>query len=143
MNKPKHLRQALNKAVPYLQANPDKLHVFIDNGSLVTTAARSMSWEYRYVLNLVIEDFCGDQNLLMAPIIAWLQVNQSDAINNPELREKLFSFEVDILNNEACDISINLHLTERVIVNSDGSVSSVIAVHEPEPPEEVWTVKHG
>lgn len=143
MNKPKHLRQALSKAVPYLQANPDKLHVFIDNGSLVTTAARSMSWEYRYVLNLVIEDFSGDQNLLMAPIIAWLQVNQSDAINNPELREKLFTFEVDILNNEACDISINLHLTERVIVNSDGSISSVIAVDEPEPPEERWTVKHG
>ena len=143
MNKPKHLRQALNKAVPYLQANPDKLHIFIDNGSLVTTAAPSMSWEYRYVLNLVIEDFSGDQNLLMAPIIAWLQVNQSDSINNPELREKLFSFEVDILNNEACDISINLHLTERVIVNSDGSISSVNAVDEPELPEEMWTVKHG
>lgn len=143
MNKPKHLRQALNKAVPYLQANPDKLHIFIDNGSLVTTAALSISWEYRYVLNLVIEDFNGDQNLLMAPIIAWLQVNQSDAINNPELREKLFSFEVDILNNEACDISINLQLTERVIVNSDGSISSVIAVDEPERPEEMWTVKHG
>ncbi|WP_241611041.1 phage tail protein [Rosenbergiella epipactidis] len=143
MNKPKHLRQALSKAVPYLQANPDKLHVFIDNGSLVTTAARSMSWEYRYVLNLVIEDFSGDQNLLMAPIIAWLQVNQSDAINNPELREKLFTFEVDILNNEACDISIDLHLTERVIVNRDGSISSVTVVDEPEPPEEMWTVKHG
>ncbi|WP_241602743.1 phage tail protein [Rosenbergiella nectarea] len=143
MNKPKHLRQVLSQAVPYLQANPDKLHVFIDNGSLVATAAPSISWEYRYVLNLVIEDFSGDQNLLMAPIIAWLQVNQSDAINNPELREKLFSFEVDILNNEACDISINLHLTERVIVNGDGSVSSVVAVDEPEPPEEMWTVKHG
>lgn len=143
MNKPKHLRQALNKAVPYLQANPDKLHIFIDNGSLVTTAAPSMSWEYRYVLNLVIEDFSGDQNLLMAPIIAWLQVNQSDAINNPDLREKLFSFEVDILNNEACDISINLQLTERVIVSSDGSISSVIVVDEPESPEEMWTVKHG
>ena len=95
------------------------------------------------MLNLVIEDFSGDQNLLMAPIIAWLQAKQSDAINNPELREKLFSFEVDILNSEACDISINLHLTERVIVNSDGSISSVIAVDEPERPEEMWTVKHG
>ena len=143
MNKPKHLRQALNKAVPYLQANPDKLHIFIDNGSLVTTAAPSMSWEYRYVLNLVVEDFSGDQNLLMAPIITWLQVNQSDAINNPELREKLFSFEVDILNNGACDISINLQLTELVIVTSEGYIKSVVAVDEPEPREEMWTVKHG
>jgi len=140
---PKYLREALNKAVPYLQNNPNELDIFIDNGSLVTTAVPSISREYRDVLNLVIEDFSGDQNLLMAPIIAWLQAKQSDAINNPELREKLFSFEVDILNSEACDISINLHLTERVIVNSDGSISSVIAVDEPERPEEMWTVKHG
>ncbi|EMF04574.1 phage tail protein [Serratia marcescens VGH107] len=28
-----------------------------------------MSWEYRYSLNVVIEDFSGDQNLLMLPML--------------------------------------------------------------------------
>lgn len=81
MNKPQSLRHALNKAVPYVRNNPDKLHLFVDNGSLVATGASSMSWEYRYTLNAVIEDFSGDQNLLMAPVLLWLRDNQPDAIN--------------------------------------------------------------
>ena len=137
------LRSALNKAVPYVRSNPDKLHLFVDNGSLVATGASSMSWEYRYTLNVVIEDFSGDQNLLMAPVLLWLTDNQPDAINNPELREKLFTFDVDILRNDVCDISLNLQLTERVLVSTDGGVSSVEAVPEPDVPEEMWTVKHG
>ncbi|EEX2808148.1 phage tail protein, partial [Escherichia coli] len=80
MNKPQSLRHALNKAVPYVRNNPDKLHLFVDNGSLVATGASSMSWEYRYTLNAVIEDFSGDQNLLMAPVLLWLRDNQPDAI---------------------------------------------------------------
>lgn len=112
MNKPQSLRHALNKAVPYVRNNPDKLHLFVDNGSLVATGASSMSWEYRYTLNVVIEDFSGDQNLLMAPVLLWLRDNQPDAINNPALREKLFTFEVDILRNDVCDISLNGGVTQ-------------------------------
>ncbi|HCN7388621.1 TPA: phage tail protein [Escherichia coli] len=112
VNKPQSLRHALNKAVPYVRNNPDKLHLFVDNGSLVATGASSMSWEYRYTLNVVIEDFSGDQNLLMAPVLLWLRDNQPDAINNPALREKLFTFEVDILRNDVCDISLNGGVTQ-------------------------------
>ncbi|EER7161700.1 hypothetical protein F2X42_001774 [Escherichia coli] len=65
-----------------------------------------------------------------------------DAVN-PALREKLFTFEVDILRNDVCDISLNLQLTERVLVSTDGSVSSVEAIAEPDEPEEMWTVKRG
>ena len=143
MNKPQSLRNALNKAVAYVRDNPDKLHLFIDSGSLLATGAASMSWEYRYTLNVIVEDFSGDQNLLMAPVMLWLRANQSDAIHNPELREKLFTFEADILRNDVCDISINLQLTERVLVSTDGSVSSVEAIPEPDDTEEIWTVKHG
>lgn len=143
MNKPQSLRSALNEAVPYVRNNPDKLHLFVDNGSLVATGASSMSWEYRYTLNVVIEDFSGNQNLLMAPVLLWLTANQPDAINNRELREKLFTFDVDILRNDVCDISLNLQLTERVLVSTDGGMSSVEAVPEPDVAEEMWTVKHG
>ena len=114
MNKPQSLRHALNQAVPYVRNNPDKLHLFVDNGSLVATGASSMSWEYRYTLNVVIEDFSGDQNLLMAPVLLWLRDNQPDAINNPALREKLFTFEVDILRNDVCDISLKVQRIARV-----------------------------
>ena len=50
---------------------------------------------------------------------------------------------MDNLRNDVCDISLNLQLTERVLVSTDGSVSSVEAVAEPDEPEEMWTVKRG
>ncbi|MDU5826865.1 MAG: phage tail protein [Mixta calida] len=139
MNKPQSLRHALNKSVPYVRENPDRLHLFVDNGSLVATAAASISWEYRYTLNVVVTDFTGDQNLLMAPILYWLRDNQPDALQNPDEREKLFTFEVDILGNGACDLSLNLKLTERVLARKVDGQMQVEAVPEPDEPEEFWT----
>ncbi|MGQ3906414.1 phage tail protein [Mixta calida] len=139
MNKPQSLRHALNKAVPYVRENPDRLHLFVDNGSLVATSAASISWEYRYTLNVVVTDFTGDQNLLMAPILYWLRDNQPDALQNPDEREKLFTFEVDILGNGACDLSLNLKLTERVLAREVNGQMQVEAVPEPDEPEEFWT----
>ena len=83
-----------------------------------------------HTLNVVVVDFSGEQGLLMAPVLAWLIENQSDVVRNSELREKLFTFEVDILRNYICDISLNLQLTECVIVSADGDVSSVEALPE-------------
>ncbi|HCW47412.1 MAG TPA: phage tail protein [Erwiniaceae bacterium] len=139
MNKPQSLRHALNKAVPYVRENPDRLHLFVDNGSLVATSAASISWEYRYTLNVVVTDFTGDQNLLMAPILYWLRDNQPDALQNPDARERLFTFEVDILGNGACDLSLNLKLTERVLAREVNGQMQIEAVPEPDEPEEFWT----
>ena len=139
MNKPQSLRNALNKSVPYVRENPDRLHLFVDNGSLVATSAASISWEYRYTLNVVVTDFTGDQNLLMAPILYWLRDNQPDALQNPDERGKLFTFEVDILGNGACDLSLNLKLTERVLVREVDGQMQVEAVPKPDEPEEFWT----
>jgi len=143
MNKPQSLRSALNKSVHYVAENPDRLHLFVDSGQLVATSAASLSWEYRYTLNVVITDFTGDQNLLMAPVLLWLRENQPDALQNSEAREKLFSFEVDILANDRCDISMDLKLTERVIATVENGKAHIEAVPEPDAPEEIWTVKHG
>lgn len=143
MNKPQSLRSALNKSVRYVADNPDRLHLFVDSGQLVATSVASLSWEYRYTLNVVITDFTGDQNLLMAPVALWLRENQPDALQNSEARERLFSFEVDILANDRCDISMDLKLTERVIVTEEDGKARIEAVTEPDAPEEFWAVKRG
>lgn len=146
MNKPQSLREALNSAIPYLQQNPDRFHLFVDKGASVGTAAASLSWEYRYTLNVIITDFTGDQNLLMAAVMYWLRTNQPDALQNPNEREQLCTFEVDILGNGVCDISINLKLTERVIAEEVNGVTEVRAVPEPGNPfetDEAWTVSRG
>ena len=59
----------------YVRNNPDKLHLFVDNGSLVATGPAVV--EYRYTLNAAIEDFSGDQNLLMARVFLWLRDKSS------------------------------------------------------------------
>lgn len=46
-----------------------------------------------------------------------------------------------ILRNDVCDISLNLQLTERVLVSTDGGISTVEAEPEPDEPEEMWRVK--
>ncbi|PQK76681.1 phage tail protein [Pantoea ananatis] len=146
MNKPQSLREALNSAVPYVQQNPDRLHLFVDKGASVGTSAASLSWEYRYTLNVVITDFTGDQNLLMAAVMYWLRTNQPDALQNPNERDQLCTFEVDILGNGVCDISINLKLTERVIAEEVNGVTEVRAVPEPGNPfdaDDIWTVNRG
>lgn len=134
MNKPESLRKALSDGIEYLGKNPDKLHIFVDEGAVVSSLAPTISFEYQYTLNLVITDFSADQNLLNAVILYWLRRNQPDIMANPDSRDKGFTFEVDILNNTTCDISINLKLTERVIVKEASGQMVVEAVPEPEPP---------
>ncbi|OSM94647.1 phage tail protein [Lonsdalea populi] len=143
MQKPPSLRRALTEAVPAISANPECLHLFVDNGAVIGTLAPSLSWEYRYTLNMVITDFAGDQNLLMAPILHWLREHQPDALASPDSRDPALSFEVDILNHQSCDLSINLKLTERVLISERDGAQMVAAIPEPAPFEECWTVPHG
>ncbi|MGY0146190.1 phage tail protein [Edwardsiella tarda] len=141
VNKPQSLRRALNKAVSYIRDNPDKLHLFVDNGSLVTTGASSMSWEYRYTLNVIITDFVGDQNILMAVVIAWLRQHQPDLLANPDQRQHGFSFEAIIQSNAVCDLILDLRLTERALAHQQDDTVIVTTIDEPEPPQEYWLEK--
>ncbi|MFP1923888.1 phage tail protein [Lonsdalea quercina] len=143
MQKPQSLRRALTEAVPTIRDNPECLHLFVDNGTVISTLAPSLSWEYRYTLNLVITDFAGDQNLLMAPILNWLRAHQPEALASPDNRDPTLSFEVDIFNHHSCDLSINLKLTERVLSREQHGDQMVTAIPEPAPFEECWTVRHG
>ena len=136
MNKPGSLRAALSAGVPYLKNNPEALRVYIDKGRVVSTGFPAQGFEYRYTLNLVITDYSGDQNILMAAILNWLMVNQADSLANDELRERLFSFEADILRNDLADVAIYLELTERVLVSVSSGLATVKAIPEPGNPEE-------
>ncbi|MCX9038821.1 phage tail protein [Citrobacter portucalensis] len=136
MKKPDSLRCALNNAIPCLRNNPDRLMLYVDSGLVISTGVPKRGWEYRYTLNIIITDFSGDQDLLVAVINDWLLVNQPDALNNPELREQLFRFEVDFERNDLCDIAFFLSLTERVLVSVDGGNALVSAIDEPQNPEE-------
>lgn len=137
MQKPNSLRKALTDAVPVLRTNPDMLLVFIDNGNNVATLARSLSFEKRYTLNVVVKDFIDDIDLLFVPIMAWLRVNQPDIMTTDEGRKKGFIWYADINNDSSLDVSISLLLTERTLVKEVDGALHVENIPEPPPPEPV------
>lgn len=132
MNKPDSLRKHLEAAIPGLKKNPDRLLVFVDNGTLRSTAAPGLSFEYAYTLNLIFTDFAGHPDSIAIPLFAWLLVNQRELMENPRLAQEAVQFEADILDNKKVDLSITLALTERVIVKrlADGQLQ---VTHPAEP----------
>ncbi|MBH3355749.1 phage tail protein [Pseudomonas stutzeri] len=132
MNKPESLRAHLLAAIPELKRNPDRLLVFIDNGTMRSTAAPGLSFEYSYTLNLILTDFAGHPDAVAIPLFAWVLVNQRELMENQEKGRDAIKFEADILDNSKVDLSITLPLTERVIVKQQGD--GMLHVEHPEEP---------
>ncbi|MDH0866448.1 phage tail protein [Mitsuaria sp. GD03876] len=133
MLKPNSLREHLSQAVPALRRDPDKLSVFLKEGKLVAAAGETLSFEYRYTLNLVLLDYAEHADAVMVPLLAWLRVNQPEIAENPDLREKALRFEVEFLNSKTVDLSIEVDLTERVLVQPRKSASGFDVKHLGEP----------
>lgn len=104
MLKPDSLRRALTDAVTVLKTNPDMLRIFVDNGSIASTLATSLSFEKRYTLNVIVTDFTGDFDLLIVPVLAWLRENQPDIMTTDAGQKKGFTFYADINNDSSFDI---------------------------------------
>ncbi|ENZ5482412.1 phage tail protein [Serratia nevei] len=137
MLKPKSLRKALYDAVPKLRTNPDMLRIFIDSGVIGATLAASLSFENRYTLNVIVEDYPDDVDLLLVPIGAWLRENQPDIMTTDEGKKKGFTYFADINSDDSYDISISLQLTERTLVKEVDRALHVSHVPEPPLPEPV------
>lgn len=137
MIKPASLRAALEAALPDLKRNPDRLMVFVDEGSIRCTAAPSLSFEYTYTLQLVVTDYAEHADTIMVPVLAWIARHQPELMLNPDLGRDGMRFEADLLNHKSMDLAISLSLTERVVV-ADHTDGSRTATHVPEPPLDPW-----
>ncbi|MEE3609035.1 phage tail protein [Avibacterium paragallinarum] len=115
MKKPNQLRAVLEKSYPDFIANPDRLQLFVDNGRIIATGGDSLSFEYRYTLDIIATDFADDLARLIVPIQAYLKANQPELFENPQRREEAFKFEVDYNNNHTLDVAFKIQLTERVV----------------------------
>jgi len=135
MLKPQKLRQALSYSVPELRPNPDELNVLIDSGRIVYTLASSLSFEYQYRLNMVIIDYAGNIDLLIVLLLAWLRTNELDIMAPEEKRRTGFTFQADVISDTASDISIELQLSERVILKQADDELHVTHVGENPKPE--------
>ena len=141
MNKPSALRAHLLANVHELHKNPDRLLVFIDNGTIRSTAAPGLSFEYSYTLNVILTDYAGHPDAVAIPLLAWLLVNQPELLTNLEKGKTAIAFEADVLDNSKVDLSLKLPLTERVIVKKQDD-GSLLVSHPDEPQlfEETFTL---
>ncbi|HBR1254777.1 TPA: phage tail protein [Klebsiella pneumoniae] len=135
MLKPNQLREAMTASSPLLQRNPESLNMFVDSGRIVSTLASSLSFEYQYQLNILVTDYAGDIDLIIVPVLAWLREHQPDIMATEEKRRTGFTFKADVLSDTTCDLSIDLQLTERVIVRSVDGALHVDHVGEPPLPD--------
>lgn len=132
MKKPDSLRKHLLKAVPGLANNPDCLLMFIDEGKVRSIATAALSFEYGYNLQIILTDYAGHPDSVFLPLLAWIRVNQSELMENHSKSADGVKFEADILDNSKVDFSIELALTERVIVKNVDGVQTVTHAGEPQ-----------
>ncbi|MGO1069240.1 phage tail protein [Lysobacter sp. CA199] len=131
MNKPASLRAHLAQAIPELQRNPESLLVFVEDGSLISTAQQNESFELRYRLSLVLVDFVGDANRLFLAVLRWAALHQNELLANPDRRSDI-AFEVDVIDHDRADVEIRLPLTERIgVVTLPNGDDRIIPWPEP------------
>src|SRR5690625_5099285 len=117
MLKPDRIREIITRANPYLKRDPDKLHVFLDSGRVVAHGAASLSYEYQYTINVVVLDYPHHADQIFVPLLAYLRTQQPELFENKEKAQNMIRFEAEVLNQQAVDLSIEIDLTERVIVS--------------------------
>lgn len=127
LHKPASLRKVLLAQVPAIKESPEILSMFIDKGRVLAGATGSLSFQYRYTLNLVVQDYAGDIDMLVLPILVWIQQEE------PELLERApqepIKYESEILDGDAADVSIYLELSERVLVAWNEEYSKYAVTH--------------
>ena len=134
MKKPNQLRKILEQSHQDFVKNPDRLQLYVDGGQVVATGSTSLSFEYRYTLN-IITDFSFDIASLIVPINVYLRKNQPELFENPQRRENAFKFQMDYNNNNTADVSFEIQLTERVVAKQVGENVQMTYATEPTAPE--------
>lgn len=130
------LREVVKGAIAELAKDPSKLHVFADEGRVVAHGTGSLSFVYHYTGNLILTDMIGGADEVMAALLAWASVNQPELLAVNDERHNI-TFEVDIVNHDAFDLSIKLSLTEDVRVTTDTAGARQIQHVAEDAPE--WT----
>ena len=128
MKKPEGLRRLLLATA--LKDQPEKLQLFIDRGGVTCRRGRNLAFTYGYTLNVVVEGYTGEVDALMVPVLAWVAEQQPDLLDKPPYRP--FEFESELLDANSADVSINIELTENVLVDRIGR-SDWSARHLDEP----------
>lgn len=134
MKKPESLRQMLLQFVPALASDPTKLSLFVDKGRIAAVAG-SLGFEYRYTLNVVVQDYAGSPDDLMVPVLAWIGQHQPDLLQRTD--QEPFHFESELLDATTADVSIYIEVDEAVRVTpKEGGGFDAVRVEPDAAPDD-------
>ncbi len=132
MLKPNEIRELITRSIPFFKKNPEQLIIYLNEGSISARGTNGLSYQYNYRLNVLITDFSGHIDTVILPILIYLRTNQPELFENYQKNSSLIQFEVDILNDHLVDLSLQIDLTERVLVD-ESNKGKLRATHLPEP----------
>ena len=136
MKKPAELRAHLTQWVPDIATNPDKLHIFVDKGRVVSRVGQGLSFEYHFQLRIIVTDFAEPADALTVPLLVWISEHQPNLLLDEKLRQSVIGIEAEIIDHDKIDIALTLELSERVLLKpapDGGYVCQHVA--EPALPE--------
>lgn len=133
MLKPDLVRAALAAVLPDYARDPDRIAIFIEQGNIATRLLPgNYGFEYRYRLKVFLLDFAENPDVVMAALVRFLQEQQLDVLQNPDLSKQAIGFESEILDGGKMDLIITLQLTEAVrLVPREGGGHDFVHVEEP------------
>ena len=142
MEKPALLRAEIEKHLPEIKNNPEKLTLFVQNGR-VSGNKHTLGHEVRYTLALMIDGDTGDTDILNAVILNWARRHQPDLLAPGRVPDNAYRFEADILDNQSCDLLIELALSERITVTADNNGQVTVRHQKPPTEDEMANILHG
>ncbi|MEK6367738.1 MAG: phage tail protein [Burkholderia gladioli] len=117
MNKPASLRAAILAAVPALVAAPDAMLMSISAGAVVSTGARSASFDYEYDCEVNLWATAADIDNVTIALLEWIRLNEPAIVANPDLWRTGFTFYANLLADDRVNLDIKLKLSESVMVS--------------------------
>lgn len=142
MEKPALLRAEIEKHLPEIKNNPEKLTLFVQNGRVFGNK-HTLGHEVRYTLALMIDGYTGDTGILNAVILNWARSHQPDLLAPGRVPDNAYRLEADILDNRSCDLLIELALSERITVTADHSGQVTVRHQKPPTEDEMANILHG
>lgn len=142
MEKPALLRAEIEKHLPELKNNPEKLTLFVQNGRVFGNK-HTLGHEVRYTLVLMIDGYTGDTDILNAVILNWARRHQPDLLAPGHVPDNAYRLEADILDNRSCDLLIELALSERITVTADNNGQVTVRHQKPPTEDEMANILHG
>lgn len=129
MKKLDSLRAWIEACCPKLKNSPDLLLAYIEGGGVSAVGLETpgpiaglavLSHRYAYKATLLIDEFPGELDELVTPILAWVARHQPDLLGSGRDQKPAIVFDADRLSNDSFKVAIELALTEFVRVERRG-----------------------